>query len=315
MADSTPWFMGVDGATHDAETARLLAYAGTGGQSGVIGVGDMKITQTPTPSAAIRYSAGGVALVNRYPGGEGQSYIGRKAVPGVIPIAPQGSGSARSELIIARVRDPQYQTVSGFNPSLPNEFDYFTIESIPAAGPHIRNYTPAWPCTVLARIDIPANTAVITNAMITDLRDKINSRRQRHVKVVAPSGDLNATTTYRHWPYTTTPDIISIPQWATYAVMTVHMSGVQLNGPVVVGTRGVLGNLIDSNNGILSYPGTLQNTRQSYTHGSRFVIPPSYRGADVGYALQAQRTSAGGLAQLDYQTTIVYDIEFQEEPE
>lgn len=310
--DGRPWFIGAEGVLHSAEVARQNTYSACGGNSGVGGVNDLKIVQLNTPGAGVQVLPGGVTMVNNYPGGSGQAYTGRVASATTIPIVATPSGSGRSDLIIARIYDPQYGDSAGFNPADPNAFNFFRVEVIQGVSASTRYLTAAYPGYALARIDIPANTGTITNAMITDLREKGTPNSKIISRVVAPAGDMNANAAgYANWPSGTAPTVL-VPTWATKLTLITHLSGVEVTGPsVTCGIRGVVGTVIDNNNGIISKTAAGMN-RESYTHISEFNIPSDYRGTTRAFALQAYKSSAGGSVQLDYQSTIGYLMHFEE---
>ena len=309
---STPWFIGASGVVHSAEVARNLAYLATGGADGVGGVADLKVRPLSTPGAGVVVNPGAPVMVNKFPGAYNQSYVGSVSSSTTIAVQPTSTGSGRSDLVIARVRDPQYGTYGTFNPGNPNAFNFFTVEIIQGVSSSARTLNAPYPGVALARIDIPANTATITSNMIVDLREKVNSRRLEVTRIVAPSGDLNATTLgYRNFPLGTAPTVF-VPEWATKLIMKTYYSGLEVTGPVVVGTRGVIGTVVDNNNGIIAKTTTGMN-RESHVHLSQFNIPADYRGTTRAFATQAYRTSPGGNVQLDYQTTIGYELIFLEE--
>ena len=311
---STPWFIGAAGTTHSAEVARNLAYLATGGANGVGGTSDLKVTQLSTPGPGVQVLPGAPVMLNKFPGGANQSYVGSVSTATTLSVQPTNTSGGRSDMVIARVRDPQYGTYGTFNPANPNAFDFFSVEIIQGVNPALRTLNVPYPAVVLARIDIPANTATITNAMIVDLREKVNARRLTVTRVIAPSGDLNATTIgYRNFPLGTAPTV-DVPEWATRLIMKTYYSGLEVTGPVVAGFRGVIGTVVDNNNGIVAKTASGMN-RETYVHLSQFSIPKEYRGTTRAFATQAYRTSSGGNVQLDYQTTIGYELTFLEEVE
>lgn len=309
---AVPWGIGQAGVKHSAEVARAVAYASSNGSDGVIGSTDLRINATPTPGSRVTLMPGAVNMVSRYSGVVGQAYVGVVNSLDYITIDPTTSAGGRSDLIIARVRDPQYGSVSGYDPANPNNFKFFTIEVVKGvASGTKRLYGHNYPGVALARIDIPSSTATITAGMITDLRQMSNRKTDRQVRPAFPSGDLNIPTTgYRAWPGSTVA-MFDVPLWATRAVVTTHISSIEYigNGRTVAGVRGVFGTLTDTENTII-----VQSTagRFQHTHVSSFNLTSGFRGIDVGYQLQGYRTYNTGMFQLDYQSSLVFDATFLE---
>lgn len=313
--DKTPWFVGAAGVEHSAEVARGLAYAATGGKSGIMGATDLKIVELPTPGGSVQYMPGTVGMVSLYPGGAGQSYIGRAGTAGTITIAPTTSAGGRSDLVIGRVRDPQYGTYNGFNPGTPNiGFDFFTVEVIQGVAAGTTKLEVSYPHVVLARIDIPASTGTITNAMIKDLRTKLNAQSSIWIKTAYPTQNHNMPKgTYNYWPLISGQNItVPIPEWATKMFVKVYLTGIEVtnvgNG---AGIRGVLGNQLIDNEHTTIHTNTVG--RISHVHISEFTIPASYRGKGIIFGLQGNHTLGTGNIQADYQTSIAYEFHFRED--
>lgn len=313
--DNVPWFVGAAGVEHSAELARIVAYGATGGNSGVAGATDGKITAMGTPGGNVVISPGTVVMTNRYPGGEGQSYVGWIKSSQYIPVGPNNTNATRHDMVIARIRDPQYATYAGFNANSPNGFNFFDLDVVQDVQAGTRRLAVNYPHAVLARIAIPPNTSAITNAMITDLRNKVNAQKDVQVDYIAPSGDRNLFSSWRDWPSSGAPTAY-IPEWATEGILIMHASGVQITGPVSANYRARLGSFTDPQLQSFHKSDT-GKTREAMTLVGKFAIPKEYRGLSATYAMQAMRTSsvAGGNTQLDLQSTIVYELHFRETAE
>lgn len=176
----SPWMVG-NGVEHSVEVARLLAHAGTGGAEGVVTPGDCKVQPLNTPGTKIRVAPGAVLLKNRYPGGQQQTYVGRNTSEHEVSVTATGSGGGRSDLVVARVLDPQYE---GQEPSDPNDFDYMRteiIEDIPSSTKRFDELGLDYPAIALARIDLPASTGTVEAEHITDLRRMAQPRKERYL--------------------------------------------------------------------------------------------------------------------------------------
>jgi hypothetical protein len=223
--DNVPW--AVNGAIHNADLMRSMLYSQTGGAEGITLPGDFKVTALPVPGAAVRIAPGGGTILNKYPGGAGQSYSVRAGTATDVPVPATGSGGGAVRYLIVRIDDPQYggQGADG-------QYDYPTlVSSITGLD---------YPFIPLAKIDQPANTATITAAMITDLREVARPRRwteQRALALTAPTTEvLTSTGTYdggggQTWPLAAEAawGEIPIPYWAARA--RVKMTWSQINAP------------------------------------------------------------------------------------
>lgn len=162
--DGVPWMVG-GGAKHSANIGRVLAYAATSGGEGVIAPNDLRVSPSSTPDAFVHVGVGAVAIPNRYGNARSESYIARASDVSDIRVGSTGS-SARSDLIIARVRDPQYGMPA---PASVADGPYIFPEIVPGVPAGIISAKAlglAEPIYGLARIDIPANTTTITEGMI-----------------------------------------------------------------------------------------------------------------------------------------------------
>lgn len=159
-----PWAIG-HGAHNAAEGARLSLYAGTGGARGVMAPTDMRVTALPVPGAAVRISEGAAVMPNDYVPGASQSYAIEEESSTDFPITATGSSGGAIRYLIARVMDDQYAGQAPANVKNGPYCGYQWLSTDPRVAP------PAYPWDLLARVDQPANTATITPAMVTDLRE------------------------------------------------------------------------------------------------------------------------------------------------
>ena len=89
--DSTPWFVG-GGAHHSPEVARVLAYAASSGAEGIVTPEALRVRPLAVPGTSVRIAPGACLIVNRYPGGAWQTYVGRNPVEHTVPITAAGAG-------------------------------------------------------------------------------------------------------------------------------------------------------------------------------------------------------------------------------
>lgn len=166
--DPVPWPMASQ-AENMAETVRQSIFDSTGGAAGISSSGALLVRAQAVPNATVRVYPGGALLNNSHQAG--QSYSARNASQTSVTVPSSGSSGARTHLVILRIVDPLYE---GQPPTDPNDFQYTRLEVLPDVPVGTTSLAgtsgSAFTAIPLARITVPANTATITNAMITDLR-------------------------------------------------------------------------------------------------------------------------------------------------
>lgn len=174
---STPWLVG-GGAVHSQEIARNLAYVTSGGGEGVVDAGDLKVSANTPNAGDVLVGPGSAIIRNRYVTDAQQSYTARNQSTDTVAI-PSTSGSARIDLICARIEDPFVAGAPWTTPGDPTTATYiFTrvVSNVPAsaivspwaAAAYLR--AQGWSAIPLASVSLPASTATVTGAMIKDLR-------------------------------------------------------------------------------------------------------------------------------------------------
>ncbi|MBZ6253627.1 hypothetical protein KVH27_35340 [Streptomyces olivaceus] len=316
--DSVPWFT-EGGAVHSSEVARLLAYAAFGGAEGVVGSGDLQVRALSSPGPEVEVMAGACAITNRAAGAAYQAYAGRLPTADRVEIAATGV-SARSDLIVARVENPYSYGETWPNPSDPEVGPYvFTrvISNVPKTTTRVNQVRPSDSAVALARIDIPANTNSITQAMITDLRSMVSPRRDRRIYPAFP-GEMStlgySDNKWHNWPGVARWSI-DIPPWATRVKMITTLAGFRYSKADVFAKMQTVffdnpgqDTIIDDDQG--------SNTRRStVVLGDSMYIPPEKRGTTQTLYLQTYMyKSETGDVSVDGATSILADVEFVEDP-
>lgn len=149
---------GVPHATHTAGVSVTTA----GGGHGVVGAGDMAVTQLGTPAMKVNVAAG-AAIVR----------AGGARVKGVYPtyndatvevtIAASDATNPRIDLIILHTPDTNYGDAS-------NVPVFVAVAGTPAASPAVPSLSSYPNCLVLAQIAVAAGATSIVTANITDKR-------------------------------------------------------------------------------------------------------------------------------------------------
>lgn len=318
--DNVPWLV-AGGAVHSAEVARTLAYVAVGGAEGVADIGDMKVSQISTPTGQVKVAAGAVAITNTYAGQTAQSYIGRNTADTLLAIAPT-SGAPRSDMIVARIDDPQYGGTVPADPAAGPYIKFAVVSNVGSTADANTNLAVSYPYVPLARIDIPASTSAITNAMVKDLRRIIAPRKDRQLVVVQPGGTqtlTSASPTYAEFPAQSAQ--VYVPTWATRAIITANIGGLKFTAADGKGAfRAKLGaDAFAVTTQSTAYDNTGNSSasfRSSMPAGGSVAVPASYRGTNQDLSLEgAIITGTGGArAAVDTGSTIILDIEFVEDP-
>ncbi|MFF8789234.1 hypothetical protein [Streptomyces sp. NPDC015125] len=319
MWDSVPWFT-EGGAEHSSEVARLLAFAAFGGAQGVVGSGDLAVRALSSPAAQVQVRSGACAILNRAAGSTYQAYAGRLPSSDTVNVAATGA-SARSDLVIARVENPYSAGETWPNPSDPTVGPYvFTriVSNVPKTTTNIRQVRPGDSAITLARLDIPANTSTITQAMIRDLRDMVSPRRERVLYTAFP-GSLTtlaySDNKWHNWPGAANWDI-DVPSWATRAKIVMTFAGFRMTrSDVFARMQTKFGSMLGQDTYIDDDSGS--NTRRStIVLADNLAISSSIRGTTQKLTVQTYmyRSETGDVS-VDSGTSIVADVEFVESPD
>lgn len=320
--DPVPWMIGGGEAVHSADVARSALYSVNGGANGITRPGDFRCTALPVPGAAVRIGPGGGTFDNRYPGGAGQSYSARAGESTDVPVAATGSAGSAVKYVILRIDDPQYGG-QATGPTGP----YVRAEIVTS----ISNL--AYPFIELARIDQPANTATITQSMITDLRQVARPRIKTELRVISIfSGQedvLSSTSAYpdggETWPEAAENawSFIDIPDWATRCKIIMHWSGVTAPGGDTWGWAWVqVGYTVNPDNfktqGVFyDTTGIPNRSRIHIMAADEKPIPAALRGG--AHKFYPRANVLGGPTasrlKLDAGSTMALHIEFMERPD
>lgn len=302
--DSVPWFIG-GGAEHSPAVSRMLAYAATNGATGIVSPGDLKVTALPTPGTSVRVAPGGAVMLNRYPGAPNQSYTARNASSTDVAVTATGSSGGATKYLILRVDDPEF---GGQAPADRVNGPYVRFAWVTS----IANL--AYPFVPLVKLVQPPNTATITNAMLTDLRELANPRTLR--EVVSSGGGVAAltSTTGQVWPpYSPS---IEVPEWATYVHVIVHLSGFHQDKSFAEGQLAVRMGDTPLGGGLrLDYDGVTDGVRHTTMVTGAQPLAASVRGTAQQFRLWSSRLNIAtrpGVFRSDGSTHMAVDVQFSE---
>lgn len=302
-----------DGATHSAEQFRAMVQDLARGAEGITQGTDLKVTQLGTPGGSVQVASGSGVVRGRVNAFQG-SYAVRNQGTDTVNIASTG-GSPRSDMLILRVEDPQYEGT--LNPEVDNINYFQIISNVSSSATTIPDGRTGIP---LARIDIPASTSTITDAMIKDLRTIANPRRDRQMYPHSPaSASTEITGSASSWGYFTTEAgwNLAVPTWASKALIRIDMYSVRVSTANFYGAvRAVFGSSllvvqavsVDDNQGTAI-------RRINVGIADTITIPDAYRGTTQLLRPQAAGYSGNtGRISVDGSSTFVYEVEFYEGP-
>lgn len=300
-----------NGATHPAAQFRMLVKDLSRGAEGITEGDDLKVTQRSTPGAGITVADGSCVIKGRDDAFQGH-YSAYNTGAYDVDIAATG-GTGRSDMLIVRVQDPEY--IAGLDPATDQIVFFQVISNVSSSATTIPDGRTGIP---LARIDIPASTATITNAMITDLRKVANPRRDFYQFVQSPSSlstDISGTAgTYSYFS-TAAGWSVAIPDWATTAILSLAVGQIRYNTAAFFGyLRATFGAsltvqpvvLDDNQSGV---------RRTTVILGDTLTIPSAYRGTSQTLRFQAAGgTGNAGKVGVDSSTTLMANVQFLEAP-
>lgn len=329
--ESVPWFVG-KGAEHSPELTRAQLYAALdGGSEGVFDAADFKVRANSPAGTDVLVSQGIVAMRNRYPGGASQMYAARNAnADEVVPTSATPSGSARSDLVVVRIDDPQY---GGSQPADPRIGPYTKMEVIPGVSSTTKKFSELgrnYPGYAIARIDRPANTATVLDANIVDLRKMALPKRERFMRTYALTGaDTDAVAGISNvalvgeiWPNIPGDLQVDIPEWANRARISLEWRQVKIPGGNVTGAvwarlgvwNGDATTKSDTQEVSINTTGVAAGSRTNYGVSDDIYVPAALRGTTRSVLPYSRRTSgtAGTAPVVDSWSAVSLDIEFYE---
>ncbi|TLQ46080.1 hypothetical protein [Streptomyces marianii] len=295
------------GGTHPARAFRMMVRDLARGSQGVTEANDLKVRQLSTPGSGVRVGDGS-SVIRGASWGQG-SYTQYNIGDAIVPVAPTGA-TGRSDLLVQRIEDPEYE---GSRDPAKDDIGYFQV--IPNASATATAVPAGMTAIPLARLDIPPNTATITDAMIRDLRIIANPRRSRSLFTSSPSASSTlgySDNKWHAWP-TAARWNIAVPDWATQAKLITMVSSLALRRANVFALmRNVIGGVagqhiaIDDDQG----NGTRRNT---IVIADTLLIPAAMRGTTVPVYLDTYmyKSETGDLV-VDGATSFVLDVEFSE---
>jgi hypothetical protein len=318
-----PWGIG-GGAVQSARLGRLLAFHAINGLEGVTASTDLAVQSLVVAGTSIRVSPGSCGVIARHLSAYQEAYLDSLQTEVVKAINPTDGSGGRSDLVIYRVENPH---ISGEPWSMPEDvangpYGFVrVIENVPNTTVAVTPVNAGWSAIPLARIDLPANTGTITQAMVKDLRKVIgtggNAGGQTPGTTVPGGGDgdvLSTQTAYFPWPGTAT-QMVDVPAAATVFDLDCTIANVQvLDGDKDGYVRAVFNSFPLPEKGFtIAWPGATTNGT-IVLHYNDIPVPAEFRGKKVPIRLEARSLTALGAGKLVAKTTtsITFKFEFQQ---
>ncbi|MFF4802351.1 hypothetical protein ACFY1U_28765 [Streptomyces sp. NPDC001351] len=300
--------MMVRGGRHSARAMRLLIRDLARGRQGVAAAEDLKVRPLEAPGPGVRVGDGAALVhgVRPWQGAYTQSNVG----DAVVDVPPTGP-FARTDLLVLRVEDPEYEGER--NPRTEDIGYFHLVKGVDQDATALHGMT----AIPLARITLPRNTAAVTADMITDLRRLANPRTERTLHTVHPTDQEKVPAPHgqwAHWPKEAAWEV-DIPAWATKATIVITLSGLRAEaGNIYAELRTRLGEH-NAEPTVFDDDGTTTR-RSSVILADSLTVPPAYRGTRQHLAVQINQVDKYGDGDLTVAkgTTVTADIQFTESP-
>ncbi|MER5302132.1 hypothetical protein ABT039_22115 [Streptomyces lasiicapitis] len=297
-----------NGATHSAQTFRMMIRDLSRGSEGVTEGNDLKVTPLTVPAGGVLVGDGSGIIRGRAASWQGH-YTAYNIGTEQVPIAPTGA-TARADLVVLRVQDPEYEGNQDPAQDPVVFFDVVSGVSATATAP------PAgYSAIPLARINLPANTGTVTAAMITDLRRIANPRRERILRTSFPSelSTLKYSDNKWHtWPAAARWSI-PIPSWAASMKVVTTFAGLRMTkADVYAAMQNVIAAEKGQNTVIDDDQGS-QTRRSTIVLADNLTVPAVLRGTTQSLFVQTymSKIETGDLS-VDGSTSLICDVEFTE---
>ncbi|MFB7738228.1 hypothetical protein ACFC08_28345 [Streptomyces sp. NPDC056112] len=304
------------GAPHTAQMFRMMIRDLARGNQGITSGSHLKVTALATPGAGVQIADGSAVIAGKANPVQGH-YNAYNIGTDTVNIASTGS-TTRSDMVILRVLDPEYEGTR--NPATDQIVFFDVISNVSSSATTVPAGYSAIP---LARIDIPASTATITNAMIKDLRGIANPQRSTLQFQYFQSTLYELTKRDSAWYAWPAPANVSvpIPAWATSAKILWFVAGLRMSGGNVdgaltfkLGTKQAAQYVnIDDNQGTGLRRGTLVSAD---TISLTDTAGAAMRGTTqtLQSMMMLRNTASTGTIGADGATTFVAQVEFTEGP-
>ncbi|MGW2860976.1 hypothetical protein [Streptomyces sp. NPDC001205] len=295
-----------NGATHSAQSFRMMIRDLARGGEGVTQGSDLKVSPMTVPAGGVQIGDGSAIIQGRASPWQGH-YSAYNIGSATVQIAPTGA-NARNDLVVLRVLDPQYE--GGRDPAKDAIVTFDVISGVP---PVFASVPAGYSAIPLALINLPANTGTVSASMIRDMRQVANPRRTSRVYTASPSADQdwpgNRAGEWAAWPPAARWDI-QVPPWAVTMRVEMTIAGVQvMKGSVWGGSAAKVGSLQAQS----VWFETGSASRIHLISADTVAVPAAMRGTTQSLqALVSLDQNNAGVLQADVATTAIARVEFEE---
>lgn len=343
---TVPWAVG-GGAVIPEDVARMIPYFMFNKSEGVLGATDLEVKALATPGGSVRISPGGFVVLGRGSGQFYEAYMGKNPQDHVVPVSPNNTASARSDLLIARIIDPY---IAGSPWNIPTDrangpyVEPFILEGVSSTIRTFRSLGNNWSGIDLARIDIPPTTSTIQQAHIVSLRSRVsappiqipppttpppvpdidiiinNPENEFFTLVNGPSSAQDLTTAqqniWRNWP-AAAELVVPIPPWATTMDAQFTLYNVRVDDDVWGEARIEVGSGDIFSSAVVYDHNPTGWTREHIIAGGRMAIPSSIRGKNKRFRVNARSLDVSsehtGTMRVDRGSLIRLEVTFKEQ--
>jgi len=280
----------VAGAQSSARIARLQLTSASRSGNGVVESSDLLVRQLAVPGTSVRVTSGAAVIFGKEAAFQG-SYYAHNVGDAEVPISENLTGSPRYDMVILQVEDPGIDgTPWTHDPATDPVYYFRVVQGVSSTDTEAPSGKTAVP---LARIRIPASTATIVDADITDLRQMLNPRIHTEVRVQKGQGledgrndEADFTADYERWPQHDWS--VTIPEWATQVQVQANWSNCLYPAPGSTTSKDARG-LVRV--GLVGTGGNVLNTMSSAYNFNPFTAGNGYR-CSIGLASQANIPAA-----------------------
>ncbi|GAA1454116.1 hypothetical protein [Nocardiopsis tropica] len=294
----------VAGAQSSARIARLQLTSASRSGNGVVESSDLTVRQLTVPGTSVRVTSGAAVILGKEQAFQG-SYYAHNIGDAEVPISENLTGSPRYDMVILQVEDPNIDgTEWTHDPAVDPVYYFRVVQGVSSTDTEAPSGKTAIP---LARIRIPASTATIVDADITDLRQMLSPRIHTEVRVQKGQGladgrndEADLTSDYERWPQHDWS--VTIPEWATQVQVQANWSNVLYPAPggtggnydarglVRVGLVGTGGNVLNTMSSAYNFNSTSASNgyRCSIGLASQANIPAAMRGMQCDLRMYAK---------------------------
>lgn len=315
----------IDGPLISASLARTESYDGS---EGIVAKGDLRVSALDVPGQGVQIAGGAASILNAYQTNPNQAYTITNTGAHVVGSAlmPAAAAAQRTFIVAIAVGDPEFSQAGHpfMLASDPPDGEEATFEYVrPIVVLESDFNARSYPALALARLVIPANTTVIQNSMLTDLRRLARPRTKVEIAhVEGPGADNNLNGgggtpgTFERFPNVGVLTV-AVPSWAVKAKVSGFIEGVKLskNGSArfrayvegsALATASTNANENNAGSG---------NERRSYNIGGEIDIR-NVAGQTRTFSVEGTPVNEGskGAFIADGSTSIMLQVYFEEQP-